>query len=46
MNNVPTDNPVSWFILLCVVIYFGVYFVKQALKEIEERERENKDDEW
>lgn len=38
------DNPVSWFILLCLAIAAGVWFTKKVLNEIEERKREN--DDW
>lgn len=40
------DNPLSWFILLCIVIYFGVHFAKRAFEEMEERKNHKRDDEW
>lgn len=38
------DNPVSWFILLCLAIAAGVWLAKKILNEIDERKREN--DDW
>jgi len=38
------DNPISWFILLCLAIAAGVWFAKKILNEIDERKREN--DDW
>lgn len=38
------DNPISWFILLCLAIIAGVWLAKKVFDEIEERKREN--DDW
>ena len=38
------DNPISWFILLCIAIYAGVWFAKKVFNEIDKRKREN--DDW
>lgn len=38
------DSPISWFILLCIAIYAGVWFAKKVFNEIDKRKREN--DDW
>lgn len=40
------DSPLSWFILLCVAIYFGARFARRAFEEMEERKNHEWDDEW
>lgn len=35
------DNPVSWFILLCLVIIVGIWFTKKALDELEAKKHES-----
>ena len=34
------DNPVSWFILLCLVIIVGIWFTKKALDELEAKKHD------
>jgi hypothetical protein len=38
------DNPISWFVLLCLAIAAGVWLAKKIFEEFEERKREN--DDW
>lgn len=40
------DNPVSWFVLLCLAIFAGVWFVKQVFEEKEKRNNYEWDDKW
>lgn len=40
------DSPLSWFVLLCLAICFGMRLARRAFDEMEERKNHEWDDKW